>query len=720
MTPRFFKTLRPLVPAAAAAALALLFFHPVLFGGKTFFFRDFHRYFYPMKHTLAAAYADGNLPFWDPHNFCGEPFFSNIQTGVLYPPSALLALFPFPLSLNLYVVFHILLGVFFFHRFVTSLGCSRGAALITGISYGFGSCTVASINLLTSLSTLIWLPAVLWSYRAGTEGGRPRALFGTALFLSMAILAGEPQLFLMFAALLLLFALTRGGPGPQAERRRLGAALTVAVLVVTALAVTAVQLGPMYVDYLNSVRLKGVPYEAATSFSMSWGMLRHLFTPLNFPPDFGAWPGVMEDFFPGDGDVPWLLTVYPGFVVTPLALLGLVLAPGKDRFVWAGAFLAGLLLALGRHTPLYQAFYFLLPFFRYPEKFLFPASFCLLIVAAHGVDAVLARLARLGVSPKRMAVVLAVVLGADLYLAHGQMNPTVDAAFYRYRHPGLNALFASRERSRVYVDRDMTLPPRAARTVRATHIFWQLFLAPNLGAVAGVSQAGGESGVELNYQYVVTEILSRPWKERIGFLRAANVRYVVSTEPLDGLPELDGRLTRVSGQLFRLDDTLPRAWLTGELQPSTGAFSASRAVAALDRERPALTRKTVADRYRDPFFQPVAEVTYESDGTVTLAAHTDRPAVLVLAEAFYPGWRVWVDGREKTCLNINYLFQGVELEPGSHRVRFVYRPRHFTAFLWVSGVSLLLFAAAWAACRGRREKTVGALSPESGRGEGEP
>lgn len=39
-----------------AIALNILFFYPVIFSDKTFFFRDIHRWFYPMKYFLATSF----------------------------------------------------------------------------------------------------------------------------------------------------------------------------------------------------------------------------------------------------------------------------------------------------------------------------------------------------------------------------------------------------------------------------------------------------------------------------------------------------------------------------------------------------------------------------------------------------------------------------------------------------------------------------------------
>jgi len=59
---------------------------------------------------------------------------------------------------------------------------------------------------------------------------------------------------------------------------------------------------------------------------------------------------------------------------------------------------------------------------------------------------------------------------------------------------------------------------------------------------------------------------------------------------------------------------------------------------------------------------------------VTVEANLDAPGALVLADAWYPGWQVTIDGRPAPLLRANYLFRAVLLPAGQHRVQFEYRP----------------------------------------------
>ncbi len=68
-----------------------------------------------------------------------------------------------------------------------------------------------------------------------------------------------------------------------------------------------------------------------------------------------------------------------------------------------------------------------------------------------------------------------------------------------------------------------------------------------------------------------------------------------------------------------------------------------------------------------------------------------QPATLVFAEAWYPGWHVYVDGQAQPLLRANMLFQGVMLSSGSHTVHFEYRRPWYTWLGYgLTGATLLI------------------------------
>jgi hypothetical protein len=78
--------------------------------------------------------------------------------------------------------------------------------------------------------------------------------------------------------------------------------------------------------------------------------------------------------------------------------------------------------------------------------------------------------------------------------------------------------------------------------------------------------------------------------------------------------------------------------------------------------------------------------------SVELETEPGEGGVLVLVEAFNPGWRATVDGSPSDVLRANVLYRGVRVPAGAHRVRFSYRPWSAILGAWLSAASLGVLA----------------------------
>lgn len=150
--------------------------------------------------------------------------------------------------------------------------------------------------------------------------------------------------------------------------------------------------------------------------------------------------------------------------------------------------------------------------------------------------------------------------------------------------------------------------------------------------------------------------------------------------------------------VFENNRALPRAWLATGERVATGPQQ-------LDIIR---TGKISADIKWDPFGEALvesstglafasekpppgrAEITQLEPNRVTVATDAFTPSLLVLADNYYPGWRVEVDGRRARIARVNYNQSGVALSAGRHVVTFNYQPSSVLTGLLVSGVSLLV------------------------------
>jgi hypothetical protein len=72
-----------------------------------------------------------------------------------------------------------------------------------------------------------------------------------------------------------------------------------------------------------------------------------------------------------------------------------------------------------------------------------------------------------------------------------------------------------------------------------------------------------------------------------------------------------------------------------------------------------------------------ARLVVDEPERVAIAFETDAPALLVLADAFAPGWHATVDGAPRRVEQVNHLVRGVFVRPGEHRAEFRYRAPGF-------------------------------------------
>ena len=70
---------------------------------------------------------------------------------------------------------------------------------------------------------------------------------------------------------------------------------------------------------------------------------------------------------------------------------------------------------------------------------------------------------------------------------------------------------------------------------------------------------------------------------------------------------------------------------------------------------------------------------------IVLEAQVSAPALLVLSEVWYPGWRVTVDGTPRPYYRVDGVVRGVYLDPGAHVVEWQYKP---ASLLWGATITL--------------------------------
>jgi hypothetical protein len=110
--------------------------------------------------------------------------------------------------------------------------------------------------------------------------------------------------------------------------------------------------------------------------------------------------------------------------------------------------------------------------------------------------------------------------------------------------------------------------------------------------------------------------------------------------------------------------------------------------------------------------ESVEIVTYEPQ-RVELRATLRKPGLVILADTFYPGWHLTIDGRPSPIYRANRLMRGAAVPAGEHILLYTYDPASFRigAVISVTGL-MLLSALTWSWWRAFRARGGRELSRE--------
>lgn len=205
-------------------------------------------------------------------------------------------------------------------------------------------------------------------------------------------------------------------------------------------------------------------------------------------------------------------------------------------------------------------------------------------------------------------------------------------------------------------------------------------------AANGVQQVFQSSGLLLNR---LREFLARVEVDPLLMRRTGAQGLLLTTEDIRGAyagvrPVLNIRDMRdvlASGAiLFRDTEALPRARMV-----YAGRRTEKYAPDQVRSDAPPVMERSTLPEKDDG---PVAKVTLVEETPTRLVYKVDktRPGVLVIADAWYPGWRATVDGSPADVVRVDGVFRGVELGEGEHDVIVEYVP---ASLRWGMGISAL-------------------------------
>jgi hypothetical protein len=365
--------------------LTLALFYPLVGEGRVLYERDVHLYTYPRAEAFVRVVAKGSWPLWNPYLGFGEPLVANPNSEIAYPPTWLNLVVPAERYFSLFVIAHCLAAAFGAFYLARALGLSCIGSLLTGAAW------LASGPLLSLGNNGHHLAGAAWLPLAGLAACRALATLRLRSFVALGgalggqLLAGSADmcalsgLFLLGCAAERLWGRARFRTAAWRIARGLGLALALAA------ALSAVQWLPTLELVARSSR-DDLPERMRTYWSLHPASLLELATPISLdglPLSAAARAALFES------RRPFLYSLYLGLPATLLVISSLRSRHVRQRNLLLLLLTLGLLLALGRHTPLYNIFTLvLLPLriLRYPVKIMLLVALCSSLLAGLGLD----------------------------------------------------------------------------------------------------------------------------------------------------------------------------------------------------------------------------------------------------------------------------------------------------------------------------------------------
>lgn len=182
------------------------------------------------------------------------------------------------------------------------------------------------------------------------------------------------------------------------------------------------------------------------------------------------------------------------------------------------------------------------------------------------------------------------------------------------------------------------------------------------------------------------------------FMALSSIQYIASVNSLPEFTKIDGR----GPDIYRVENALPRAAVFFHV---TTVFNNDSALHLLTAPRMDIHKDVVLTLSRPKGNEradlralergprlpaTAAEILSYTSQRVEILTHNERPGLLMLNDSFYPGWQAYVDEKPAPTLLADYMFRGVVLTPGTHRISFKYEPRSFWLGALLSAVGLVI------------------------------
>ncbi len=180
-----------------------------------------------------------------------------------------------------------------------------------------------------------------------------------------------------------------------------------------------------------------------------------------------------------------------------------------------------------------------------------------------------------------------------------------------------------------------------------------------------------------------------------GFKEAVDLTYAYTMVPSEdmGMKLVSGTPEQRGNQVvIRIKNPAPRFMLIGGWEVASDDVAMAKLVSD---DFPLFSRLLVAPEFAGDIpgisssgrLADVKPLQYRS-GYARVKVSTEQAAILRFAERYDPDWKATVDGKPAKVLRVDYLCQGVVVQPGLHEIELRYAPARWSLLFQVAGLAV--------------------------------
>jgi len=679
---------------------------------------------YPWKHVTIESLKNGQLPYWNPYNFAGNPHIANFQSAVFSPFNLLFFILPFIDAWSLNILLQPLLAALFTYLYMREVRVSKVGALISSTAFMFCGFMTTWMAYGTLSMAIAFLPLVLFAIEKSF--GKKNVWFLVLLSISLAIsfFSGHVQTSLYLAIVSAFYLVFK-----YIESRDIKKSLIVAVFFALGIGISLIQVVPTLALYNESVR---------STIIAKGGEIPLNYLVTVFAPDFYGNPVTRNDWIGSYAE-------WASFIgIAPLLLAFFAFFAKKKSYTYFFAIVGVLALLFSSDTPLRQLLSMSnIPVLAtsIPSRMIVIFSICFAILSGFGFDS----LQQL-IKDKSRKQILAVfgVLGLLLFIVWALLLilhilpadkaslakknlilPTLiffvsgfvvfASSFFKNKRiifaAGIVLLiltafdslrFATKwipfdQRSLVYPD--AAVIKEIKKTIGNGRVFGNLgtevtsyygiqsiegydpLYIGRYGDFAHSSFAGNFEEAERS----VAQLSDRSkYNERVLDLLGVSIIFHPKADTFTtwAFPVWDDKEKYIKFyeddkfELYKNTTALSRAKLFYSYEVITGKKNIVKKFYSDSfdfRDTLILEEEPDISEVLEQNAKGSAEISSYSPNKVIVVVKTDKPALLFLSDNYYPNWKAKVNGKETKIYRADYTFRAIVVPSGESKVEFYYK-----------------------------------------------